>query len=151
MFSALIAIFSGLAKSGLLLPTAEALGQLKWAWFMKKRKLIDFEVMDSASRGPVGSLMLLCRTKGVTLASIGAAIILLSLPLNLFFQQIIATPEVFVQYQSADRPTLARTMQYDPSRDWMWRDGFMVTSDDAAMESFLTPYWVSTQRGARTM
>lgn len=110
---------------------------------MKKRKLIDFEVMDSASRGPIGSLMLLCTTKGITLASVGAAIILLSLPLDLFFQQIIALPEVYLQDHSSERPTLARSIQYDPSRDEMWRSGIKVTSDDFAIESILTPYWVS--------
>jgi hypothetical protein len=64
--NAFISIFSGFAKSALLLPTAEALGQLKWSWFKKEeKKMIDFEVMDSASRGPWGSMILLARTKGV--------------------------------------------------------------------------------------
>ena len=63
--NAFISIFSGFAKSALLLPTAEALGQLKWNWFTKEKKMMDFEVMDSASRGPWGSLVLLGRTKGM--------------------------------------------------------------------------------------
>lgn len=64
--NAFISIFSGFAKSALLLPTAEALGQLKWDWFKKdERKMMDFEVLDSASRGPWGSMVLLARTKGV--------------------------------------------------------------------------------------
>ena len=50
--NAFISIFSGFAKSALLLPTAEALGQLKWSWFTNKRRMLDFEVLDSASRGP---------------------------------------------------------------------------------------------------
>lgn len=60
-----ISILSGFAKASLLLPTAEALGQLKWSWFRKPRKLLDFEVIDSASRGPWGSMLLLANTKGV--------------------------------------------------------------------------------------
>jgi hypothetical protein len=64
--NAFISIFTGFAKSALLLPTAEALGQLKWDWFKKKEKnMMDFEVLDSASRGPWGSMVLLARTKGV--------------------------------------------------------------------------------------
>lgn len=64
--NAFIAIFSGFAKSALLLPTAEALGQLKWNWFRSgERKMMDFEVMDSASRGPWGSMVLLGKTKGM--------------------------------------------------------------------------------------
>jgi hypothetical protein len=63
--NAFISIFSGFAKSALLLPTAEALGQLKWIWFRKERKMMDFEVLDSASRGAWGSMILLGKTKGM--------------------------------------------------------------------------------------
>jgi hypothetical protein len=64
--NAFIAIFSGFAKSALLLPTAEALGQLKWSWFRSgEKKMMDFEVMDSASRGPWGSMVMLGKTKGM--------------------------------------------------------------------------------------
>ena len=61
-----IAIFAGFAKSALLVPTAEALGQLKWDWYQSKpKKMLDFEILDSASRGPLGSMMLLTRSKGM--------------------------------------------------------------------------------------
>lgn len=64
--NAFIAIFAGFAKSALLVPTAEALGQLKWDWYKNKpKKMMDFEILDSASRGPWGSLVLLTRTKGM--------------------------------------------------------------------------------------
>jgi hypothetical protein len=64
--NAFIAIFAGFAKSALLVPTAEALGQLKWDWYRNKpKKMLDFEILDSASRGPWGSLVLLTRTKGM--------------------------------------------------------------------------------------
>jgi hypothetical protein len=64
--NAFISIFSGFAKSALLLPTAEALGQLKWDWFRKGEKsMMDFEVMDGASRGVLGSAVLLAKNKGV--------------------------------------------------------------------------------------
>jgi len=63
--NALISALAGIAKSALLVPTFEALGQLKWNWFhTQPRTMIDFEVFDSASRGPWGSLMLLTRTQG---------------------------------------------------------------------------------------
>jgi hypothetical protein len=107
-----ISILSGFAKASLLLPTAEALGQLKWNWFSKKPKqMMDFEIIDSASRGPLGSMVLLANTKGVTLASVGAAIILLSLPLDLFFQQIVAYPTIWVKTGNASTP---RATYYNP-------------------------------------
>jgi hypothetical protein len=61
-----ISILSGFVKSALLLPTAEALGQLKWDWFSKsKKKMMDFETLDSASRGAWGSFLMLIRTRRV--------------------------------------------------------------------------------------
>jgi hypothetical protein len=59
-----ISILSKIAGAALLLPTTEALGQLKWGWFQKPRKMVDFEIFDEASRGPWGSLMLILRSKG---------------------------------------------------------------------------------------
>jgi hypothetical protein len=57
-----ISVFSGVAKSSMLLPTAEALGQHRWNWFRKEsRTLMDFEILDAASRGPWGAAMLLMR------------------------------------------------------------------------------------------
>jgi hypothetical protein len=47
-----------------------ALGQLKWDWFRRsENKVIDFERLDSASRGPMGSLILLIRTRKVYVLS----------------------------------------------------------------------------------
>jgi MFS superfamily sulfate permease-like transporter len=58
-----ISLFSNLAKSAMILPTAEALGQLKWMWFRPgPNSLLDFEALDNASRGPWGSLVLLARS-----------------------------------------------------------------------------------------
>lgn len=60
-----ISVFSNLARASLILPTAEALGQLKWNWFRKESKtMMDFEILDSASRGPWGAFLLLLRTRG---------------------------------------------------------------------------------------
>jgi hypothetical protein len=61
-----VSVLAGFGRAALLVPTAEALGQLKWDWFTRKsRRLIDFEVLDNASRGPWGSFMLLARSKGM--------------------------------------------------------------------------------------
>lgn len=49
-----------------------------------------------------------------TLASVGAAVILLSLPLDLFFQQIIQYP---YQWTPLGNSTIARTVNYDPIPD----------------------------------
>lgn len=62
--NSIISVLSGVAKAALLLPTAEAVGQLKWSWFFRNsRKLHDFETFDMASRGPWGSIRLLSKIK----------------------------------------------------------------------------------------
>lgn len=59
-----ISVFSGFARAGLMLPTAEALGQLKWNIFRHRfRTMLDFERLDMASRGPWGALLLLLHTR----------------------------------------------------------------------------------------
>jgi hypothetical protein len=62
--NAFIAVFAAIAKAALILPVSEAIGQLKWIWFREERKLVDFYTFDNASRGPWGSTLLLCKTKG---------------------------------------------------------------------------------------
>jgi hypothetical protein len=39
-----------IASAALIVPTSEALGQLKWNWFNKSRAMWDFEIFDKASR-----------------------------------------------------------------------------------------------------
>lgn len=63
--NAYVSILGAFVKAALLLPTAEALGQLKWNWYVRgSRDLQDFQVFDEASRGPWGSFLLILRTKG---------------------------------------------------------------------------------------
>ncbi|KAI4656845.1 uncharacterized protein J4E78_006736 [Alternaria triticimaculans] len=89
-----ISILSKMAGAALILPVSEALGQLKWSWFLEHSKQMwDFEIFDNASRGPWGSLLLLIRTKGKALAALGAMIMLCSLALDPFFQQVVDFPD----------------------------------------------------------
>jgi hypothetical protein len=63
---ALLSLLSGFSKSCLLMPTAEALGQLRWSFDSPQRKrAIDIERIDKASRGMWGSVVLLVRARGV--------------------------------------------------------------------------------------
>ncbi|KAL5372495.1 hypothetical protein DPSP01_013457 [Paraphaeosphaeria sporulosa] len=93
--NAYISVLSKVASAALLLPVSEALGQLKWSWFQgaRSKKMWDFEIFDNASRGPWGSFLLLVRTKGRSLASLGAAVTIFALCLDPFFQQVVEYPE----------------------------------------------------------
>lgn len=58
--NALVSFLATIARSALLLPVAECLGQLKWIYFKDRpSKLIELQRFDDASRGPWGSLVFL--------------------------------------------------------------------------------------------
>jgi hypothetical protein len=87
--NSLVAIFSTIAKSSLLFPLAECMGQLKWAYFEKPRSATYLQSFDSASRGPWGAVQLLWQVKGrAVLASVGAFVTVLLLAFEPFAQQV---------------------------------------------------------------
>jgi len=89
--NAIVSVFATISKSAMLLTMAEGMGQLKWVYFQRKsQKLRDFEYYDNASRGPWGSLKLITFIGGRHLAaSAGALIIVLSLAMDPFAQQVL--------------------------------------------------------------
>ena len=93
--NAFVSILSRIAGAALLLPVAEALGQMKWSWFIKgdSKKMWDFEMFDNASRGPWGAFLLLIHTRGKTIAALGALVTIFCLALDPFFQQVVSYPE----------------------------------------------------------
>jgi hypothetical protein len=86
-------VLGKVASAALIVPTSEALGQLKWNWFHDSKAMWDFEIFDKASRDPWGALMLLFRTRGRSLAALGALLIVLLLAIDTFFQQVVDFPE----------------------------------------------------------
>jgi hypothetical protein len=100
------------SSAALIVPTSEALGQLKWNWFHNSKAMWDFEIFDKASRGPLGALMLLYRTKGRSLAALGALLIVLLLAIDTFFQQVVDYPEVWLQ--QVTNSSIPRVVRYEP-------------------------------------
>jgi hypothetical protein len=101
------------ASASLIVPTSEALGQLKWHWFHQSKAMWDFEVFDKASRGAWGATLLLFRTKGRSLAALGALLIVLLLAIDTFFQQVATFPNQWaLQNASSSIPLVTR---YSPS------------------------------------
>ena len=62
--NALVSILATTAKATLMLVLAASIGQWKWMLFSEKQSpLIDFDTIESASRGPLGSVQLLWRIR----------------------------------------------------------------------------------------
>ena len=88
--NSLVAVFSTVAKSALLVPIAESIGQLKWDFFKPSRPLVHMQALDEASRGPWGAITLLWKTRCTSLLTASGAIItILLLTFEPFTQQVI--------------------------------------------------------------
>ena len=74
--------------------------------------MIDFEIFDKASRGAWGSFLLLFRTKGRSLAALGAILTLLLLATDTFFQQVTDYPDQWAL--EAVSSTIAQVVRYNP-------------------------------------
>jgi hypothetical protein len=75
-----------------------------------------------------------------TLASIGAAIILLSLPLDLFFQQIVAYPTVWTPITSVNA-TVGRAVAYNPAIAAQYYQGEAFYYADNFMNANTQPFF----------
>lgn len=59
--NALISLLTTVMKAAMAFPITEALSQLKWSWFNSGNKLSDLALLDAASRGAVGAVVVLFR------------------------------------------------------------------------------------------
>jgi hypothetical protein len=127
--NAYISVLSKMAGASLILPVSEALGQLKWSWFLKHSKQMwDFEIFDNASRGPWGSLLLLIRTKGRALAALGAIITLGLMTLDPFFQQVVDFPDRWALQETLSK--IPRVVRYEPKINMEIREGSNIATGD---------------------
>ncbi|KAH4385309.1 hypothetical protein HBI24_128470 [Parastagonospora nodorum] len=121
-------VLGKVASAALIVPTTEALGQLKWNWFHKSNAMWDFEIFDKATRGPWGAAMLLFRTKGRSLAALGALLIVLLLAIDTFFQQVVDLPERWSLESAVSK--LPVTVHYDPGTTDQYMDWIPSATSD---------------------
>ncbi|KAK2610150.1 hypothetical protein N8I77_003603 [Diaporthe amygdali] len=107
-----VSILSTGLKTCAVLILTEGISHLKWRWFQKTRPLHDLVVFDSASRGPWGCLRLLFLPRGTHfVASLGAGLILLTLAVDPFTQQLVRYYDC-KQTSTKSNATLPRSMMY---------------------------------------
>ncbi|KAK6863658.1 hypothetical protein PG995_000186 [Apiospora arundinis] len=92
--NALIAVFTVLMKAGLAILLTEGISQLKWQWFQKSpRLLMELDDFDNASRGPLGSISFLFKTRqwevANSVAKFAAFLTILAAIIDPFSQQIV--------------------------------------------------------------
>lgn len=136
---AFVNILGKVASAALIVPTTEALGQLKWNWFHKSNAMYDFEIFDKATRGPWGAAMLLYRTKGRSLAALGAMLILLLLAIDSFLQQVVDLPERW--YLTEEHGMARRTLRYAPDIPAVFSDGYPLSEVDPDVKNTLIKFF----------
>lgn len=139
----IITVLSKVASAALILPISEAIGQLKWTWFhgKKSRDAFDFEMFDKASRGAWGSVMLLCRTKGRSLAALGALLTVFLLAIDTFFQQVTDLPE---RWKLEGESYIPRSIRYEPKTELQYDntwDNLPVTQMNNDLRRALGPFY----------
>ncbi|KAI0390199.1 hypothetical protein F5Y17DRAFT_80490 [Xylariaceae sp. FL0594] len=89
--NAIVSVLSTASKAALLFAVEDLLSQWNWIIFQgPAHRLIDFEYVDAASRGPWGSMKLLWRFRTrMTLIYLGGFTILISLAVDPFTQQLV--------------------------------------------------------------
>lgn len=66
------------------------MSQWKWVYFRSGyRKLAHFDLIERASRGPLGSLLMIARVNW-SMATLGAVVIIVTLGIDTFTQQVIS-------------------------------------------------------------
>jgi hypothetical protein len=140
--NAFVSILSRVAGAALLLPVAEALGQLKWIWFIRgdSKKMWDFEMFDNASRGPWGALLLLIHTKGRTVAALGALVTIFALALDPFFQQVVSFPERWTLQPT--NSSISRAVRYEPEFSVEFQNGIEIISADSDLQAVADPFFI---------
>lgn len=110
----IISILGVGSKSALMFAVAATMSQSKWCWFYtpqsdRKRRLEDIQFLDEASRGPLGSLCMLFTQTSLSLAAIGAVIVVLCIAYDPFVQQGISyiTTSTNISHEATLRQSIA--------------------------------------------
>ncbi|OJD28995.1 uncharacterized protein BKCO1_990001 [Diplodia corticola] len=108
----IVSILSTASKVSVMLALSESISQWKWILFGDKmRPLMDFERIDWASRGPLGSLKMMVHCRGAAILKIGAITTIIALAVDPFAQQLVQYRQELVFTTSPDT-TVARAQRY---------------------------------------
>jgi hypothetical protein len=89
-------------------------------------------------RGPLGAALLLYRTKGRSLAALGALVIVLLLAIDSFFQQVVDLPERWVVEASSSIP---RVVNYKTEYLAQYFQGYELQQIDEFMAHYVKQYF----------
>ncbi|POS73077.1 hypothetical protein DHEL01_v208520 [Diaporthe helianthi] len=100
--NSLLSVYALVLKAVIAFILASCIGQLQWTWFAETRPLTDMLHFDSATRGADGALGLIWRQRfRQPLTSLGCMILVLSLAVDPFTQQLVRPVDCSVEQREA--------------------------------------------------
>ncbi|THV53529.1 hypothetical protein BGAL_0048g00250 [Botrytis galanthina] len=136
----LLSIYGLVFKTCLTFIVTSCIGQLQWAWFSSHRPLYDVVCYDRATRGPWGSIQLLCSEHiRHPLTGLGAIILIAAVAVDPLLQQLVFPYDCAVELLNLE-VTLPRTNQFDNIYS-AWKDptlGLSIKSAIYAPEKWMT-------------
>ena len=126
----MLALLAAGSKSSLIFSVAATMSQSKWCWLRTerggRRRLHHLQVVEEASRGPLGSVMLLMGHTKTSLLYMGAVITILSLAYEPFIQQVVSYPIERLNSTSFDAQTTV-AWGIDTSPPPVFLQGYVAT------------------------
>lgn len=155
--NAIVATLGAGAEASLIFAVSNSIGQLKWVWFggTTPRPLLDAEIFDDASRGPLGSCKMLFAGTRRSAASLGAMLTVLAIAFNPFVQLVIDYRTTTLYSTDSNGASINRaglyevnlttsTATYAYNSAW-WRDDFVWQashcSTNCLWNNFTTLAW----------
>lgn len=148
--NAIIAVFSAMSKAMLAYTLSQCLGQAKWIWFSSRsRPLNDIDLIDNASRGPLGSFQILTHSVVRSFISMGVIIVILSTAIDPFIQLTIGQKDE-VTFENSSNVQIAYANRF--SKEWIIGPGYLgvpvtdLKTQSAILEGLSQPdAWISQQ------
>ncbi|KAI0171952.1 hypothetical protein GGR52DRAFT_448583 [Hypoxylon sp. FL1284] len=110
--NALLSIYGVVFRTCLTFVVASCIGQLQWAWFTVDRPLYDMSLYNNAANGAWGSLRLFwSRRIRQPRTALGAFILLLSVAIDPFIQQLLTTTDCNIKLPD-EKAMLPRTNSF---------------------------------------
>lgn len=129
----IISILSTAARSALVYVISATIGQLKWHWFSNKgRRLRDMQALDDASRGPLGSIVVLFAFMGSSIALLGGIITVMVIAFGPFLQQLLEYPTHTIE-PAASEAKIIRNLNYS-SLGSLSRMVWPIANDDGVVD-----------------
>ena len=113
--TAVVSFIGTLGKASIVLVLSQVLSQMKWYHFRKTESVRNVRIFDSASRGPLGAVLVIWNSKEL-LACITACLMVLTILIDPFVQLVFTFPSRLVE-NNPGQAILYRAIEFNEASD----------------------------------